>query len=383
MDLVDYAEEPFERVRAELTDFSAKLQVSDIEFIPLSALRGDNVVRPSERMPWYAGATLLYYLEHVSIASDVNMVDLRFPVQYVLRPNLDYRGYAGTIASGVLRRGQDVMVIPSGRSVRVKSIDSAAGEVTEAFAPMAVAVTLDSEVDLSRGDMLVPHNNVPQTSDAFEAMLVWMNDEPLSVGREYLMKIGPVQIAASISDLRYRMNVSTLHREETRELKLNEIGRARVQATRVIAFDPYARNRATGCFILIDRLTNATLAAGMILDRDIAQPGVTTAASVATRVSPDERFARLGQRPFTIWLRGVSRSDDVDALERALFDRGHVTAVIDGNDGARIARILNEAGLIAIVLSNDAPPPAERIVEADDARSVVAMLETRGWLLKR
>src|ERR1051326_5052337 len=201
-----------------------------------------------------------------------------------------------------------------------------------------------------------------------------MNDEPLSVGREYVIKIGPVQIAASISDLRYRMNVSTLHREETRELKLNEIGRARVQATRLIAFDPYARNRATRCFILIDRLTNATLAAGMILDRDIAQPGVTTAASVATRVSPDERFARLGHRTFPISLGRGSRSDDVGAPERALFEGGHVTAVIDGDDGARIARILNEAGLIAIVLSNDKPPPAERIVEADDARSVVAML---------
>ncbi|HEX7706972.1 MAG TPA: sulfate adenylyltransferase subunit CysN [Thermoanaerobaculia bacterium] len=343
MDLLGYAEERFEEIRSRFADFAAKLQVTDVDFIPMSALRGENVVRSGESMPWYQGPPLLSFLETVHIAGDRNLIDLRFPVQMVLRPDLDYRGYAGSVASGILRTGDEVMVLPSMRTSRIRRITTFDGDVGEAFSPMAVTVMLEGESDVSRGDMLVHPNNVPQLTREFEAMLVWMAEEPLAIGREYLLKQTTVQVPAIVSDLRYRMNVGTISREQADSLALNEIGRVRVETPRALAIDPYARNKATGAFILIDRLSNVTVAAGMILDREPAESlsarpiaidaGSNVRTSPGRGIAPAERSTKLGQQPVVVWLTGLPRSGKSSiayALEGELFKRGKLVAVLDG-----------------------------------------------------
>jgi bifunctional enzyme CysN/CysC len=344
MDLAGWSQERFEEIRAEFTDFAAKLQVGDIRFIPLSALEGDNVVTRSTHMPWYEGSTLLNYLETVHIASDRNLIDFRFPVQHVLRPHLDYRGYCGTIASGAVRPGDPILVLPSGRKSRVRSIDTFEGAREEAFAGMAVTITLEDEIDVSRGDMLVHENNVPQLDQRLEAMVVWMHERPLERGREYLMKQTTVLTPATITDLRYRINVTTLHREESETLELNAIGRVGLQTPRLLAFDPYIRNRSTGAFILIDRITNATVGAGMILDRDPAQSLLdyqkspdagTNIRFQRGAVTAEARAERLGQKPFVVWLTGLPRSGKSSIaweLESRLFEAGIVPTVLDGEN---------------------------------------------------
>ncbi|MBZ0090377.1 MAG: sulfate adenylyltransferase subunit CysN, partial [Thermoanaerobaculia bacterium] len=263
MDLVDYRQEVFDRVREQFTDFAARLQVSDVHFIPISAVQGENVVLRSERMPWYQGSSLLSYLETVHIAGDRNLVDLRFPIQIVSRPDASFRGFAGTVASGILRRGAEVVALPSGRRSRVRGIHTFDGELEEAFPPQSVTVTLEDELDLSRGAMLVAPGNVPHLEHSFEAMLVWMAEEPMRPGAGgYLIKQTTALAPAAVDELRYRINVSTLQRESADQLALNDIGRVRIESPRLLAFDPYRKNRETGAFIRIDRLTNATVAAG-------------------------------------------------------------------------------------------------------------------------
>lgn len=269
MDLVGYAEEAFRLIRDDFTGFAAKLQISDVRFIPIVALDGDNVVQASGKMPWYEGGPLLAWLESVHIAGDRNLIDLRLPVQLVVRHGA-FAGYAGSIASGVLRKGDDVTVLPSLQRSRIRSILTSDGEREEAFAPMPVAVTLEDKIDVERGDMLVHPNNTPQLANELEALLVWMDDAS-SAGRDLvLQQTTAVVPGAAIRDVRYRINVNTLHREPCTELRMNEIGRVRIETPRTLAFDAYERNRVTGAFILIDGTTNATVAAGMILDRRVA-----------------------------------------------------------------------------------------------------------------
>jgi bifunctional enzyme CysN/CysC len=383
MDLVDFRQDVYESIRAAFADFSAKLNVGDLHFIPMSARAGDNVVFESPRMPWYHGGPLLDYLETVYIASDRNLIDLRLPIQHVLRPNLDFRGFAGTIGSGILRKGDEVVALPSGKRSRIASILTFEGEREEAFAPMAVVVTLEDEVDVSRGDQLVHVNNAPRLENRIEAMIVWMSETPLEVGKSYLLKHNAAQTSATVTGVRYRTNVSTMRREEADKLALNEIGRLSLETMRPLAYDPYQRNRATGSFILIDRLTNATLAAGMIVDRKPADDTLArrSAASDAgtnvraqrSRITTDERARKLGQRPFTVWLTGLPRagkSSIAFALEQALIARGLTAHVLDGETlrtgissdlgfsgqdrwenqrrAAEIARLCNELGLITI-----------------------------------
>jgi len=274
MDLAGYSEEAYENVKQDFTAFASRLEVRDLHIIPLSALQGDNVVEPSSAMPWYRGATLLHMLETVHVASDRNMIDFRFPVQHVLRPNAEYRGYAGTMASGVLRKGDEVLILPSHKRSTVRSIDTFSGSVEEAFAPMAVTIRLEDERDISRGDMLVAPKNVPRLSDSFEAMMVWMEEEPLVTGKEYFFKHTTSLVAGSIDNVRYTMDVNTLRRKDADRMKMNDVGRCAVSLRREIAFDSYNRNRVTGAFIVIDRLSNATVGAGMILDRRVEEEGV-------------------------------------------------------------------------------------------------------------
>ncbi|MGH1505651.1 MAG: sulfate adenylyltransferase subunit CysN [Acidimicrobiales bacterium] len=272
MDLVDYDQEVFERIRQDFTDFSTKLDAPDLTFIPISALNGDNVVDRSANMGWYEGPTLLHHLEEVHISSDRNLVDVRFPVQYVVRPQTeehrDYRGYAGSVAGGILKPGDDVTVLPSGFESKIKSIDTADGPVDEAFAPMSVTVTLTDDIDISRGDMICRPNNQPSSTQDIDAMICWMSDHSkLLPGQKLAIKHTTRWARAMVKDLQYRLDINTLHRDEdANELGLNEIGRVKLRTTQPLFVDEYRRNRLTGSFILVDENTNVTVAAGMIIN---------------------------------------------------------------------------------------------------------------------
>jgi bifunctional enzyme CysN/CysC len=275
MDLVDYDREVFERICTEFSAFAARLDIGDLTFVPISALHGDNVVERSANMPWYDGPSLLHHLEHVHIASDRNLIDVRFPVQYVIRPHAssdpelhDYRGYAGQVAGGVLKPGDEVLHLPSGFSTRIRRIDAAGGEVAEAFEPMSVTLLLDDDVDISRGDMICRPNNRPAVAQDIEAMVCWMSSTVALAPRSRLIvKHTSRTVKAMVSELHYRIDVNTLHRDESAtKLGLNEIGRIRLRLTQPIFCDPYSRNRTTGGLILIDEATNATVGAATITD---------------------------------------------------------------------------------------------------------------------
>jgi bifunctional enzyme CysN/CysC len=277
MDLVDWDQAVFERIRAEFTAFASRFHVADITFIPVSALHGDNVVDRSPNTPWYEGSTLLHHLEEVHIASDRNLIDTRFPVQYVVRPmsgeHHDYRGYAGTVTGGVMRPGDEVVVLPSGFSTTIEGIDSYDGPVAEAYPPMAVTIRLADDLDVSRGDMICRPANQPHASQDVDAMICWMTEQSsLTTGAKYAIKHTTRTARALIQDLRYRIDVNTLHRDQdAAELRLNEIGRVRFRTTLPLFVDEYRRNRGTGSFILIDEQTNNTVGAGIVLSADPAR----------------------------------------------------------------------------------------------------------------
>ncbi len=269
MDLVDYSEEAFEKIKADYEDFAAKLDVKDIRFIPISALNGDNVVNRSDKTDWYEGPTLLYTLETIHIGSDFNHIDCRFPVQTVIRPKTDeyhdYRGYAGRVSGGVFKKGDDIMVLPSGFTSRVKSIETMDGEVEEAFAPMSVTVTLEDEIDISRGDMLVRPNNQPQATQDLDVMLCWFNQEGPQIRKKYTVLHSSNEVKVMIKQIHYRLDINTLHRQENyQNLGMNDILKVTIRSTKPLLVDAYRKNRLTGSLILIDDSTNETVAAGMI-----------------------------------------------------------------------------------------------------------------------
>jgi bifunctional enzyme CysN/CysC len=272
MDLVDYSQEVFEKIADEFSCFAMKLEAPDLTIVPISALHGDNIVSRSDNMPWYDGPSLLHHLEHVHIASDRNLVDVRFPVQFVIRPQStvvqDYRGYAGQVASGVMKPGDEVMVLPSGFTTRIVGIDTADGPVDVAYPPMSVTIRLADELDVSRGDLICRPNNQPAVAQDIEAMVCWMDEtRPMAVGGRYAIKHTTRAARAVVRDLHYRLDVNTLHRDETASgLSLNEIGRVKLRTTVPLLADDYRRNRTTGGFIVIDETTNRTVGAGMIVD---------------------------------------------------------------------------------------------------------------------
>jgi bifunctional enzyme CysN/CysC len=379
MDIVDYDEAVFERIKRDYVEFASRLELPDVHFMPISALKGDNVVTSSPNMPWYTGSPLMPLLETVYIGSDRNLEDLRYPVQLVLRPNLDFRGFAGTIASGIIRRGDEVVSLPSRKKSRVKSIVTFDGELEEACAPQSVTLTLEDEIDSSRGDMLVRPGNLPKVDHRFEATVVWMSEEPLVPGKQYLFKQTTKLVPGAVTSLRYRVDVNTLHRQPAPTLALNEIGRCGVTLTSPIAFDAYRRNRATGGFIMIDRVTNATVAAGMILEREAdaeeteSWGGADTAADHHSAVTAAEREARFGQKPATVLFTGLAGSGKTtiaQAVERRLFDAGRAVVVLDGTSmrkgisrdlgfsarersenlrrSVEVAHLFNDSGLICL-----------------------------------
>jgi bifunctional enzyme CysN/CysC/sulfate adenylyltransferase subunit 1 len=269
MDLVDYDKATYDRIHRDFTSFATKLSIPDLEVIPISALKGDNVVTRSENMPWYNGSSLMHHLENVHVASDRDLVDTRLPVQYVVRPKSDqfhdYRGYAGQVAGGVLKPGDEVVVLPSGLTSRISAIDLFDEEIDEAFPPMSVTVRLEDDVDVSRGDMIARVNNAPTPSQDIDAMVCWMTNQPLRPRQKLAIKHTTRSGRALVKDVRYRLDVNTLHRDqETKELGLNEIGRVQLRTTVPLLCDPYSKNRTTGSFILIDEATGVTVGAGMI-----------------------------------------------------------------------------------------------------------------------
>lgn len=270
MDLVDYSEEVYEKIIAQFEEFSSKLYVKDVRFLPISALDGDNVVNRSENMPWFQGAPLLHTLEHIHISSDINKIDARFPVQTVLRPQregfIDYRGYAGRVASGIFRPGDDVTVLPSGFTSKIKSVDTFDDSLEEAFAPMSVSITLEDDIDISRGDMIVKTNNKPEPLQEFSAMLCWLHNQSARPRAKYTILHTSNEQKAMIQDVLYKIDINTYNREEEdKELKMNDIARVKIRTTRPLMIDEYRDNRITGSFVLIDDATHETVAAGMIL----------------------------------------------------------------------------------------------------------------------
>jgi bifunctional enzyme CysN/CysC len=270
MDLVDYEESVFYRILEEMTDWVSRMQIPDITFIPISALNGDNVVERSDRMQWFGAAPLLYHLEHVVIAPDRNLNDVRFPVQWVIRPmsddHHDYRGYGGQLAGGLLRPGSEVVVLPGGRKTTIKAIDTFSGEVEAAFPPMSVALRLADEIDVSRGDMIVEAEDQPTASNELDAMVCWMSEQPLTERGRYTIKHTTRTARAIVEGIEHRIDVNTLDHVDASQLGLNEIGRVHLRCSSPLMLDPYARNRTTGSFILIDESTNDTVAAGMVLN---------------------------------------------------------------------------------------------------------------------
>jgi sulfate adenylyltransferase large subunit len=273
MDLVDFKQEVFEKIKNDYEAFFQRLSednpappaVKNLEFIPISALKGDNVTVKSSSMPWFKGKALLEHLETIEISKDRNLEDFRFPVQIVLRPNLDYRGFSGKIASGVARKGEKVLVLPSGGASTIKSIDSFDGELEEAYPPMSVTLRLNDEIDISRGDMVVYPGNQPKCEKQFSANLCWMIKEPLALRKKYVLKLATAEVKALVSAIEWVVDMKNLDKNKTETLNLNDIARVELQTLKPICFDPYSRNRATGSFILIDELTNNTVAAGMIV----------------------------------------------------------------------------------------------------------------------
>ena len=399
MDLLDFDEERYNEICDEYRSFAMRLDLPDLHFIPISALDGDNVVDRSEKSPWYSGSTLMNFLETVYIGSDRNLQDFRMPVQYVNRPNLDFRGFCGTIASGIVRPGEEIMVLPSRQTSKVKEIVTFEGAVEEAFAPLSITLTLEDEIDASRGDMIVRPGNLPRSRDQIEAMLVWMDSESMVPGKTYLFKHTSQTQPGTIESLKYQVDVNTLHRNPAPELGLNEIGRVSISLNAPIHFDAYRRNRSTGAFIVVDRITNATVAAGMILDKsgdgspksvwdDEAQNDDEKTEFSA--VSSEERNARFGQKPATVLLTGLTGSGKTSicqAVERKLFEQGRAVAMIDGEKvrggltrdlgytaddrsenlrrSGHLAHILNDAGLICL---------ASFVAPSEDVRQKVGTL---------
>jgi bifunctional enzyme CysN/CysC len=387
MDLVDFQEDIFDVIVEEFDRFAARLELPDVTFIPISALLGDNVVERSEAMPWYQGPPLLYHLEHVHIASDRNLIDVRFPVQWVIRPPAstvaDYRAYAGQVAGGIMRPGDEVAVLPGGQRSRIAAIDTFDGPVEEAFPPMSVAVRLTDDIDVGRGSMIVRTHNQPTVSNRFEALVCWMSERALQPGRRYLVKHTTRMTTVGRVDVRYRIDVETLRRDEhVQTLELNDLARVHIELSTPLVFDSYRRNRVTGSLIMIDEATNETVAAGVILDTEVeeaedSEPRSDRSPNVrwqGSRVTRERRWQALGHGGATLWftgLPGAGKSTVAASVEERLLELGRPAFLLDGDNlrhglngdlgfdetartenvrrTAHVARLLAESGTIALV----------------------------------
>jgi bifunctional enzyme CysN/CysC len=381
MDLVDFSQKVFDDICADYKNFVTQLDIPDVEFIPISALKGDNVVDVSERMPWYHGKSMLEFLETVHVSSDRNYDDFRFPVQYVLRPDRDFRGFAGKVAGGIVKPGDIVMALPSRKTSKVKAIPTYDGNLDKAFPPQSVTLVLEDEIDISRGEMLVNPDNLPRMERHFEAMLVWMDEEPMDLSTQFFLKQTSSTTRARIDMLRNKVDVNTLEKSEVEKLTLNEIGRAVFTTAKPLFFDPYKKNKNTGSFVLIHPVTNNTVAVGMILDKmstDELPTRITGADKQKIEkgvglIAAGEYQKRYNQKGETIWITGLHGSGKNQlafTLEKRLFGLGATVVLLDGSTirsglsreldfspadraehlrrVAHIAKLLNNQGIIAI-----------------------------------
>jgi len=381
MDLVNFSQDVFEKIRTDYKNFVAQLDIPDVSFIPLSALKGDNVVERSENMPWYPGSSMLQFLETVHISSDRNFTDLRFPVQYVLRPDIAFRGFSAAVASGIISKGDEILVLPSLKKSKVKSIVTYDGDLDYAFPPQSVTITLEDEIDISRGDMLVHPDNQPRVERQFEAMLVWMDENPMNLSTQFYIKHASSSTKARIDEVKYKVDVNTLKNLKIDKFNLNEIGRVVITTSKPLFFDPYKKNRQTGSFILIDPITHNTCAVGMIIDRldskslssritDVEKQRIAMGKSL---IKSDERQKKLNQKGETIWITGLHGSGKNElafSLEKRFFEDGAIGVLIDGSSVrsglsreldftpadraenlrrvAHICKLLNDQGIITI-----------------------------------
>ncbi|WP_257253080.1 MULTISPECIES: sulfate adenylyltransferase subunit CysN [unclassified Endozoicomonas] len=342
MDLVDFSQKRFEEIRNQYLDFSESLNLGDVRFVPVSALDGDNVVYRSEKADWYTGQTLMEVMESVEVAHDRNLDDFRLPVQYVSRPDLDFRGYAGTIASGAVKPGDRVKVLPSGLESAVERVVTYDGDLDKGFAGQAVTLTLKDEIDISRGDMLVHARDDISVSSRLNASVVWMAEQAMKPGRQYLIKFATTKVAGSFTGINYRVDINTLKQQDADELALNEIGSCKLALTQPVVFDRYVDNRQTGAFIVIDRLSNATVAAGMV--ESVANEGDT-----ADKVLASDRANRLRQESALVLVDGSEAY--LQKVERHLFDRGLLPVIVDQQDQHWVQKTeaLLQAGLVVLM----------------------------------
>ena len=366
MDLIGFSQEVFERISGDFRAFADQLGIGSVYAVPVSALEGDNVVHPSKRMPWFQGPALLEYLEGVPSGDSSDSERLRFPVQYVIRPDATFRGFAGRIASGQLRSGAVVVALPSGVKTRVRSIVSFEEEVTSAGSGSSLTITLEDEIDLSRGNMLVSESNQPFTGTGFQAMVVWMHPQPLDPHKIYELKHTTRSVRGRVSQIRYRVDVNTLEHVPAAKLELNEIASIDVKTTLPLFFDPYSVNRTTGSFIMIDPLTNATVGAGVI-ERPITQgPGLQAAVHTG-RSSRKERTLRFGHPAAAVWVRG--RPHVAELVERRLFDEGWHAQLVGPNDFlahelVTVAKAYRSSGLITVFSPLDDGTNQKQVVRA-------------------
>jgi len=386
MDLVNYDQKVFDEIVADYKSFITQLDVPDVNFIPIAALKGENVVEPTTLMPWYHGKSMLEFLESVHISSDRNFDDMRFPVQYVLRPDLDFRGFAARVASGIIRKGEEIMVLPSRKKSRIKEIITYDGNLDEAFPPQSVTITLEDEIDISRGDMIVYPDNLPRIERHFEATLVWMDEKPMDPNVQFFIKHANNTTRVRIDKIQHKIDVNTLQKSSVDHFELNEIGRVVLTTSKAIFFDPYKKNRSTGSFILIDAMTNNTVAVGMIIDKLNAEDlpsrivdektleanklRITKGESLISQAQLQKRYNQKGTTLWITGLHGSGKNELAFTLEKELFDQGATVVLLDGSSVrsgvsneldyspadraehlrrvAHISKILNDQGIITI-----------------------------------
>ncbi len=386
MDLVNYDQKIFDKICKDYRAFVTQLDIPDVHFIPLSALKGDNVVKTSLKMSWYHGKSMLEFLETIHISSDRNFDDMRYPVQYVLRPDRDFRGFSARVASGVIRKGERIMILPSRKTSKIKSITTYDGELKEAFPPQSVTLTLEDEIDISRGDMIVYPDNLPRIERHFEATLVWMDETPMNPNTHFFIKHANSTTKVRIDNIRYKVNVNTLEKSHIDHFSLNEIGRVIMTTNKPLFFDPYKKNRSTGSFVLIDPVSHNTCAVGMIIDKVNTEELPSRISSKDEEhinnlkiergeclISAKERQQRYNQEGTTIWITGLHGSGKNDLafkLEKELFDLGATVVLLDGSSVrsglsreldfspadraehlrrvAEVCRLLNDQGIITI-----------------------------------
>ncbi|MBA4409134.1 MAG: sulfate adenylyltransferase subunit CysN [Bacteroidota bacterium] len=386
MDLVNYDQKVFDEICADYKAFITQLDVPDVNFIPISALKGENLVEPTTLMPWYHGKSMLEFLESVHISSDRNFDDMRFPVQYVLRPDLDFRGFSARVASGIIRKGENIMVLPSRKTSRIKEIITYDGNLDEAFPPQSVTITLEDEIDISRGDMIVYPDNLPRIERHFEAMLVWMDEKPMDTGMQLFLKHANNTTRVRFDKIQYKIDVNSLQKSSVGHFELNEIGRVVLTTNKAIFFDPYKKNRSTGSFILIDPITHNTVAVGMIIDKlnaeDLPSKIVDEKTLEANKlritkgqslISETQLQKRYNQKGTTLWITGLHGSGKNElafTLEKELFEQGATVVLLDGSSirsglsneldfspadraehlrrVAHICKLLNDQGIITI-----------------------------------